>query len=424
MSAMGEALAAATADKTVEPGKKVEPHKNSDGVVIERKTRSRIAAAQEEFLTSGEVTLNDSGNSSGDVVNTDPSGVETPPASGETKPPLQTKKQTDQDTNFKALREARDHANAKAEEYKTQLDKVKDYDEWKAKAEQLEAELNDIKPKFQELTGWQDRYGLVRTDQYIEQFTKPRGEIATIIRAELEADGIDATLWDDAQNVKTRRELESLVNEHIESELLKNQFYQLYFKDLDIRQREQAALAAPKEYLDKVRSEELERKAIQDRELETTYNTVWGSALADAEEMAQKLGPNKIVEITPINGNTQHNKETVAPILEVADKAAKAELDERRSNGLPVTRQIAANVVYKWRQAVAAQAVNQDRLRWFNQYNTVKGELDTLQAKYDELMANASPTPGSTHSGGSTQVTGDSFQSRLSSLVAQVKEGK
>jgi hypothetical protein len=434
MSATGDALAAVNAERNKTAPKKAD-NTNSDGVIIERKTKSRIADAAAEFKSSGEVTVGESDSGAGnDDGNSDNSGNGeqagvTPPAAppaegGETKPP-EKKAPSDQAHNFKTLRTALDHANAKVEEYKTQLDKVKDYDTWKTKAEQLEAQMTEIEPKYKELNEWKTRYGLVGQDEYINEFTKPREQIAATVRAELQADGLDPALWEDIQNVKTRRELETIVNEHIDSELLKTQVYGLYFKDLEIRQREQAALAAPKQYLDRVRAEELERKAAQGRELESTYNTVWTAALSDADEMAMKNGPNRIVEITRLNGNNKHNDEVVKPILEVADNAARAEIEERKINGLPITRQIAANIVYKWRQAVAAQAVNQDRLHWYNQHQTLLDQHKQLQADYDALMANASPTPGSTNSNGSSgNVTGDTFQSRIGSLVDQVKSGK
>jgi hypothetical protein len=314
---------------------------------------------------------------------------DTPPADDTPPPPPQPN--TPQDSqNFKTLKSALEQRDAKIAELEAELNKVKPNAE---KAERLQAE---VEAKTKEITEWQtfkERHNLLSSTEFHSRIVSPRQTIATQIKNELKADGIDETVWEQAQAATSRKDLEDIVDSNIDSQLLKNQFYQLFFQDLELRKAEAAALEAPQKYLETVRNEEAAAKNIQREQAKTGFNQTWSAAQQDAYQMMIALGDNKLPELVHIEGNEEHNTKIVKPIVDAADQAAMSMLQERIEAGLPVDRNIAARAVYLWRQAVAAQAVNQERIRWFRETQRLQQENARLNEKLGRQVARNNPTP-------------------------------
>lgn len=385
-------------------------------------TKSKLMQAAQQFLNSGDIDVS---RIEGDALNEIPT-IKAPPAvsTEESKVGNQPNSQPER---FKTLRDALDVANRQIEDLRGRTEKWKDYDDVAAKKAELELKLKDIEPKYNELEEWKSRYGLLRSDEYHSRFQQPRSQIEASIKQELEADGLDISVWREAQGTNSRRELEMVVNSHIDSDLLKQQFYNLFFQDFELRKQEAAALSAPTTYMQRLQQEESDKRATLKDQFVQNQQEVWEDALKDADDMSNKLGQNKIAEISMITGNHDHNEKIVKPILKAAHEAAEAELKERIENNLPITRDIAARTVYKWRQAVAAQAANRDRLKWFREAQNNAAELKKLQDKYNNLLSKGSPTPGSTSSvsngGGQDPFKGETRLERFKNLADSVKQG-
>lgn len=269
--------------------------------------------------------------------------------------------------------------------------RIKELEPYQSEALTLKEQLAEKSKTVEELDAWRGRYNLLRSDEFNNKIAIPRKNIRDMITKELEADGIDADVWDLAQNTETRRDLERVVDGHIESTLLKQQFYNLFWQDLELRKAESAAIEAPKKYLESVQAEEATFRENLKESAKTQFKDVFQEAVGDATRLSESMGDNKIIELVNIPGNATHNEKIVAPLHGVADKAAEAMLLERFEAGLPVTREIASRTVYLWRQAVAAQAVSKDRQRWYNESEKNRKEAEEWRGKYDKLLQKGNP---------------------------------
>lgn len=332
-------------------------------------------------------------------------------------PPPAAPRTNDEPKDFKTLKAALDQKDAKVAELEAELNKVRPNAE---RVATLEAELEAKKKDYEEIQEFRAKTGLINSNEFNTRIVQPRQNIAAAIKKELVADGIDENVWEAAQRATSRKELEDIVNENVESSLLKTQFYQLFFQDLELRKAEEAALAAPARYLQTVRDQEIAQRN-QTKEMTTrNFQTTWSQALTDATEMATKLGENKLIETIELPGNDEHNTKVVKPILEAAHAGAQAMLQERIELGLPVTREDAARTIYLWRQAIAAQAANMDRMRWFRHAQTLEKQVTELTAKLEAKVARNNPTPGGRPAG--TIETGFKRGSDLKSTISNFAE--
>ena len=81
------------------------------------------------------------------------------------------------------------------------------------------------------------------------------------MRQEFKADNLPEDLWDEAvSTIANRTDLEAFAKNNIESDLLRGQFYDMFFKDTALRQQEQQALAAPTKYINDYRAQEIARQ--------------------------------------------------------------------------------------------------------------------------------------------------------------------
>lgn len=283
--------------------------------------------------------------------------------------------------------------------------RIKELENFQSEATTLKERLAEREKTVEELDAWRGRYNLLRSDEFNNKIAIPRQNIKAAITKELEADGIDADVWELAQKTESRRDLERVVDGHIESTLLKQQFYNLFFQDLELRKQESLAIEAPKKYLETVQAEEATFRSNLKEAAKTQFQDVFHEAIGDATRLSENMGENKIIELVNIPGNSEHNEKIVAPLHAVADKAAEAMLLERFEVGLPVTREIASRTVYLWRQAVASQAVSKDRMRWYNEAEKNRKEAEGWKTKYDKLLEKGNP--GTRTSAGSVPSEGD-----------------
>ena len=323
----------------------------------------------------------------------------------------------DEPKDFKTLRAALDQRDAKIKELESEVSKIRPNAE---KVTRLEQELQAAQQDVNETKAWREKHNLLRSDEFQNTIAIPRQNIFETIKRELEADEIDANIWFQAQQATSRKDLEQIVNNNIESELLKGQFYQLFFQDLELRQKEAKALEAPAQYMQRIRDEEIANRNQQTELARQSFVTTWEAALHDATQMTMRLGENKLIETTILDDNPEHNERVVKPILEAAHQGARAALEERLAAGLPVNRQIAANVVYLWRQAVAAQAANQDRLRWYTTAQQLQARVNELESKLGTRTAIDNPVPGSRGPGRPTKVRGSTLQERIANFAQQM----
>lgn len=343
-------------------------------------------------------------------ASTAPAGSTSTASAGQPPAPQDSK-------DFRVLKEALDRRDAKISELEQELNAIKPNAE---KVTQLEQELEQAQVEVRETRQWREKHDLLRSDEFQNTIAVPRQTIFNTIKAELEADGIDPAIWGQAQLATSRKDLEAIVNNNIESELLKGQFYTLFFQDLELRQKEARALEAPARYMQQVRDEEVAARNQRVELQRSSFNTTWEAALNDATQMAMKLGENKLVETMFIDGNTEHNEKVVKPILEAAHQGARAALEERLAAGLPVDRGIAANIVYLWRQAIAAQAANQDRLRWYHESRRLTAEVEQLRQQLGKRAVIDNPMPSSRGPGRPPKASGATITDRISSLAQEM----
>jgi hypothetical protein len=297
---------------------------------------------------------------------------------------------TKKDEELKTLRETH-------KQIETDLKKYKDDVEVK---ERLLKERETQQELINEVLDFKSKANLLTSRELQETIIAPRTKIANTIKAELEQEGIDPSIWEMAIQTTTRAGLERVVNDHIESELLRNQFYNMFFEDIEYRKKEVEALKAPEEYLSRVRKEELDKKTMLKASLESGLQSTFTQATQDAFDIESRAGDNKILELTLLKDNDKHNKETVEPLIRAADEAALAMLKERVELGLPVDREVATRITYLWRKAVAAQAVNKDRLNWYNKHREVSTKYAELEQKYQALLQKGHPGITSRDAGG------------------------
>lgn len=325
--------------------------------------------------------------------------AQSPSASAQITPGLLNEPPKD----FKTLKAALDARDVNIAALTAELDKARPS---AARVTELEAQIESSRLEVEETKQWRSRFNLLRSDEFQNTIVLPRQQLAMTIKAELASDGVDETLWEQAMASTSRKELETLVNDNIDSDLLRTQFYNLFFQDLELRKREGAALEAPAKYMETVQAEETSARNQRQAQTLTGFQATWQDALSDATIMMDKLGDNKLIETVMIQGNTEHNEKVVKPILDAAHQGAEAALKERIALGLPVNRQIAAQTVYLWRQAVAAQAANQDRMRWFREAQGLQKQVTDLTAKLERKSAVNNPTPGARAPGASSGGSG------------------
>lgn len=305
--------------------------------------------------------------------------------------------------NFKSLKEALTARDAKVAELETELEKVRPS---AAKVTELEDKIAEMTAEVNESQEWRARYGLLRSDEFHRNIAAPRQQIAQTIKAELKTDGIDETLWEQMQTATSRVQLEEIVETNVKSKLLRDQVYTAFFQDLELRKKEEAAMKAPAQYLETMRAEELAAKNTAQQMAKQSLETTWTAALGDADQMMLKLGENKIIETVMIEGNTDHNEKVVKPLLQAAHAGARAQIEERVAMGAPVTREDAARIIYLWRQAIAAQHANQDRLRWYQHAQKLEQENTELKARVEKKASRDNPDPGSRVNGASSSQNG------------------
>lgn len=347
------------------------------------------------------------------------------PGSNPNNPPVLAPppKAGEEPKDFKTLKSALDQRDLKVTELEAELAKLRPS---ATRVSELEADIAAKQKDFEEARDFRQKTGLLNSDEFHKNIVAPRQHIANTIKAEFKADGIDESVWELAQQATSRKQIEDIANEHIESNILKNQFFHLFFQDVELRKQEEAALAAPAKYLQQTRDAEIAHRN-QTREMtERNFTTTWSQALADATDMATKLGENKLIETVELPGNPDHNERVVKPILEAAHAGAEAMLKERIANGLPVTRDDASRAVYLWRQAIAAQAANMDRMRWFRQSQAHEKTIAELTAKLETKTARNNPTPGSRPASGEVSTTpprGKNLAESISNFATAFKAG-
>lgn len=346
---------------------------------------------QNQGTASGKpLSLKDKIANFADKTKTDPDAVpdrsDSPPA-----PTPPAAKPVEEPKDFKTLRTALDQRDVKVSELEAELAKIKPSAE---KVTQLEADLAAREQEVTETRQFREKVGLLNSNEFHQRIAGPRQHIAQTIKAELNTDEIDESVWELAQTATSRKQLEDIVDEHIESNILKQQFYTLFFQDVELRKQEEAALAAPAKYLQQTRDAETAQRNQTKEMTSRNFETTWSQSLQDATEMAVKLGENKLIETVELANNPEHNEKVVKPILEAAHTGARAMLQERIELGLPVTREDAARTIYLWRQAIAAQAANMDRMRWFRQAQAHEKTIADLTAKLEQKSARNNPTPG------------------------------
>ncbi len=395
-SVSADALNAKPGDAPKADAAKVDPPAATEGKTLKDRIANFASATKDDPNAAPPATPQHRGQAADDEPKPDAAA-----AAAAVKPGA------DEPKDFKTLKAALDQRDAKVLELQTELDKVKPS---AARVLELEAELTAKNKDIAEINDFKSKTGLLNSHEFYNNIAKPRQDIAAHIKKELKTDGIAEDTWEKAQQATSRKALEDIVNANIESALLKTQFYDLFFKDLELRKKEEAALLAPSKYLQDTRAAELAQKN-QNKEMSTrNFQTIWTSALADATEMATKLGENKLIETVELPGNAEHNEKVVKPILDAAHAGAEAMLKERMELGLPVTREDAARTIYLWRQAIAAQAANMDRMRWFRQSQDLQKQVDELTAKLTAKNERNNPTPGATSAGSVASGNGGTFQ--------------
>ena len=346
-----------------------------------------------------------------------------PGASSATTTPAVAPKTGEEPKDFKTLKSALDQRDLKVTELEAELAKLRPS---ATRVAELEADITAKQKDFEEARDFRQKTGLLNSDEFHKNIVVPRQHIANTIKAEFKADGIDEGVWELAQQATSRKQIEDIADEYIESNILKNQFFHLFFQDVELRKQEEAALVAPAKYLQQTRDAEIAHRN-QTREMtERNFTTTWSQALADATDMATKLGENKLIETVELAGNTEHNEKVVRPILDAAHAGAEAMLKERIANGLPVTREDASRTVYLWRQAIAAQAANMDRMRWFKQSQAHEKTIAELTAKLETKTARNNPTPGSRTATGeisNAPTRGKNLSESISNFATAFKAG-
>lgn len=327
--------------------------------------------------------------------------------------------------DFKALKTALDQKEAKLKELDEELAKLRPSAE---RVQTLEAELAAKEADYNEVKEFRAKTGLLNSDTFYKQIVQPRQQIADHIKAELKADGIDENVWDLAQQVTTRGQLEALVKEKIDSDLLRSEFYTRFFQDQELRKQEQSALAAPSAYLEKIKRDEAAHRNQLREMTEKNFGSTFQQAIQDAAQMSSTMGENKLIELMELPDNPQHNEKVVKPILEAAYKGAEADLKERIALGLEVTRQDAARKIYLWTQAVAAQAANKDRLRWYQTAQQLEEEVVRLREQLEIKTARNNPTPGGREAApapsGNGFQRGKNLTETIGNFVNSVKAGE
>lgn len=338
----------------------------------------------------------------------------------ETVPPIAHPDQK----NYKALLAALDQRDVKVKELEDELGKIRPNTD---RVIQLETELNTKQKDYDEVQAFRSKVGLLNSDVLHKNIIEPRQNIATWIKNEFKNEGIDEALWEQAQSVRNRAELETLAKENIDSDLLRADFYKVFFQDQELARQETAALSAPSEYLQRARNDEAAHRNQTKEIAERNFSNTWQLAITDAKDMALKLGENKLVEILEIPGNTDHNEKVVKPILTAAYQGAEAELKERLALGLPVTREDAARKIYLWSQALAAQAASADRMRWYRESEKLKSENAMLRERLEKKVERNNPTPGAREPAPEASNTsfkrGNSFAESIGNMAKAYKDG-
>lgn len=417
VSASASALAASQTATAKAPA--AEPAPNAPSAKTDMK--SRIATFAKESIEDPNAVPT---QISRQAIHPGDTDINNPNPTGEPKAPAAAPAPGAEPPNYKVLKDALAAKDAKLAELQTELDKLKPDAEL---VTTLRAELTTKQKDYDEVQEFRQKTGLLNSEVFYNNITKPREDISTYIKKELKADGIDEGVWEQAQSAKNRVELETVVKENITSDLLKNEFYRVFFIDQDLRVKENAALEAPAKYLNDFKAQETARQN-QIRENNTrNFDGTIALAMQDAAAMVSKTGEHRLVELLELPDNPEHNEKVVKPIVKAADDYAMALLKERLDAGLPVTRENAASIVYLCRNALAAQAASRDRMKWYNLAQDLETEVINLREKLEIKTARNHPTPGGNAAAPTPKtngvIPGDTLKERISNAAKMSVEG-